>query len=92
MLFMLIQVCDDIMDMARHIHDMRVYIRKEEADIRSNHKVCAKLWKFIDSVMDGYEDEFQAPTNTRVTRSKRGARDDDHMPPKAQKRVRVSGD
>jgi len=89
MLFMLIQVCDDITEMAQHVHDMRVYIRKEEADIRSNHKVCAKLWKFIDSVMNEYDEEFQAPP--RATRPKKNARDDDYVPPKPQKRVRVSG-
>jgi hypothetical protein len=92
MLFMLIQVCDDVKEMAQHIHDMRVYIRKEEADIRSNNKVCAKLWKFIDKVMNEYEDEFQAPAKTRATRARKNARDDDYVPipPKPQKRVRVS--
>jgi hypothetical protein len=50
--------------MAQHIHDMRVYIRKEEADIRSNNKVCAKLWKFIDSVMNEYDRKYQAPAKT----------------------------
>ena len=90
MLFMLIQVCDDITEMAQHIHDMRAYIRKEEADIRSNNKVCAKLWKFIDCVMNEYEDEFQAPAKARVTRPKKKARDDDHMSSKPQKRARIS--
>lgn len=89
MLFMLIQVCDDITEMAQHVHDMRVYIRKEETDIRSNHKVSAKLWKFIDSVMDGYEDEFRAPTKARAAKPKKNLRDDDYVPPKSQKRVKV---
>lgn len=90
MLFMLIQVCDDITEMAQHIHDMRAYIRKEEADIRSNHKVCAKLWKFIDSVMNEYDDEYQAPVKTKVAKAKKKARDDDYVPPKPQKRVKIS--
>lgn len=90
MLFMLIQVCDDITEMARHVHDMRAYIRKEEADIRSNHKVCAKLWKFIDCVMNEYEDEFQAPAKAKATRPKKNTRNDDYVPPKPQKRARVS--
>jgi hypothetical protein len=90
MLFMLIQVCDDITEMAQHIHDMRVYIRKEEADIRSNNKVCVKLWKFIDSVMNEYDDEYPAPAKTKVAKSKKNARDDDYVPPKALKRVGIS--
>jgi hypothetical protein len=90
MLFMLIQVCDDIVEMAQHIHDMRIYIRKEETDIRSNNKVCTKLWKFISSVMNGYDDEFLAPAKGRATRTKKKARDDDYMPSKPQKRVRIS--
>jgi len=91
MLFMLIQVCDDIKEMAQHIHDMRVYIRKEEADIRSNSKVCTKLWKFIDNVMNEYEDEFQAPARARATRARKNARDEDYVPmPKPSKRFRVS--
>lgn len=90
MLFMLIQVCDDITEMAQHIHDMRAYIRKEEADIRSNNKVCAKLWKFIDSVMNEYDDEYQAPAKTKVAKTKKNARDDDYVPPKPQKRVRIA--
>ena len=89
MLFMLIQVCDEITEMAQHIHDLRVYIRKEEADIRSNSKVCAKLWKFIERVMNEYDDEFQAPS--KATRAKKNARDGDYMPPRSQKRVRISG-
>ena len=87
---MLIQVCDDITEMAQHIHDMRVYIRKEEVDIRSNNKICIKLWKFIDSVMDEYDDDFQSPVKTTATKSKKKARDDDYVPPKPQKRARIS--
>lgn len=90
MLFMLIQVCDDVTEMAQHVHDMRVYIRKEETDIRSNSKVSAKLWKFIDSVMHEYEDEFQAPAKVRAAKPKKNMRDDDYVPPKPQKRVKVS--
>jgi len=87
---MLIQVCDDVTEMAQHIHDMRVYIRKEETDIRSNNKICIKLWKFIDSVMNEYDDEPQLPAKGRATRSRKNARDDDYLPPKPQKRVRIS--
>lgn len=92
MLYMLIQVCDDIMDMAQHIHDMRVYIRKEETDIRSNNKICAKLWKFVDTVMSEYDDDFRPSAKGRATRSnpRKNARDDDYAPPKPQKRVRIS--
>lgn len=86
---MLIQVCDDITEMAQHIHDMRVYIRKEESDIRSNNKICNKLWRFIDSVMDEYDDGFQPPAKARATKSKKNARDDDYLPQKPQKRARV---
>jgi len=89
MLFMLIQVCDDVTEMAQHIHDMRVYIRKEETDIRSNNKICVKLWKFIDTVMNEYDDEFQPPAKGRATRSRKNARDDDYMPSKPQKRARI---
>lgn len=88
MLFMLIQVCDDTTEMAQHVHDMRTYIRKEEADIRSNNKVCIKLWKFINSVMNEYEDEYVTPA--KATRSKKNTRDDDYMPTKPQKRVKIS--
>lgn len=90
MLFMLIQVCDNTTEMAQHVHDMRVYIRNEETDIRSNNKVCAKLWKFIDSVMDEYEGEFKAPAKARAVKPKKNVRDDDYVPPKPQKRVKVS--
>lgn len=92
MLFMLIQVCDDVTEMAQHIHDMRVYIRKEEVDIRSNNKISVKLWKFIDSVMDEYDDDSPPPAKakTRATKSKKNARDDDYLPTKPQKRVRIS--
>lgn len=90
MLFMLIQVCDDITEMAQHVHDMRVYIRREEVDIRSNNKICAKLWKFIDSVMDEYDEDFQSPVKTTAKKSKKKARDDDYAPPKPQKRARIS--
>lgn len=86
---MLIQVCDDITEMAQHVHDMRVYIRKEETDIRSNSKVCAKLWKFIDSVMNEYDEDFQAPVRPKPTKTRKNARDDDYLPPKSQKRVKV---
>lgn len=80
------------MDMAQHIHDLRVYIRKEESDIRSNNKICTKLWKFIDTIMNEYDEEFQPPAKGRATRSnlKKNARDDDYAPPKPQKRVRIS--
>ncbi|KAF9648549.1 hypothetical protein BDM02DRAFT_3115148 [Thelephora ganbajun] len=90
MLFMLIQVCDDITEMAQHIHDMRAYIRKEESDIRSNNKICTKLWKFVDSVMDEYDDSFQAPAKGKAAKSRKSARDDDCMPRKPQKRVKIS--
>jgi len=94
MLFMLIQVCDDVTDMARHIHDIRVYIRKEEVDIRSNHKICAKLWKFIDTVMNEYDDDtFQPPVKQRAVKRanpRKNATDDDYVPSKPQKRVRIS--
>ena len=91
MLFMLIQVCDDITEMAQHIHDMRIYIRKEESDIRSNSKICTKLWTFIDSVLDEYHDDSSPPPpKTRAVKSKKNARDEDYMPPKPQKRVRIS--
>lgn len=92
MLFMLIQVCDDVGEMAQHIHDMRIYIRKEEVDIRSNNKICAKLWKFIDSVLNEYDDDFSPPTKAKArgTKSKKNARDDDYLPSKPQKRARIS--
>ena len=92
MLFMLIQVCDSIVEMAQHIHDMRVYIRKEEVDIRSNNKVCAKLWRFIDSVINEYDEEFQSSPKEKTTKPRKSVRDSDHdyMPPKPQKRVRIS--
>jgi hypothetical protein len=92
MLYMLIQVCDDTMEMAQHIHDMRVYIRKEETDIRSNNKICIKLWNFIDTVMSEYDDSFQPPVKGRATRSslRKNARDDDYVPPGSRKRVRIS--
>jgi len=92
MLFMLNQVCDDTTEMAQHIHDMRAYIRKEETDIRSNNKICAKLWKFIDSVMNEYGGSPQPPARGRATKSnlKKNARDDDYVPSKPQKRVRIS--
>jgi len=94
MLFLLIQVCDDIADMARHIHDIRIYIRKEEVDIRSNNKICAKLWKFIDTVMNEYDDgeSFQPPPKARAARSnpRKNTRDDNYVPSKPQKRVRIS--
>jgi hypothetical protein len=91
MLFMLIQVCDDTKEMAQHIHDMRIYIRKEETDIRSNSKISAKLWKFIDSVMDEYHDDSSPPPpKTRGAKSKKNARDDDYLPTKPLKRVRIS--
>jgi hypothetical protein len=77
--------------MAQHIHDMRVYIRKEETDIRSNNKICAKLWKFIDSVMDEYDDDApHLQPKTRGAKSRKNARDDDYLPTKPQKRVRIS--
>lgn len=94
MLFMLIQVCDDITEMAQHIHDMRVFIRKEETDIRSNNKICAKLWIFIDSVMEGYDDDFSPPAKAKAkatkTKTKNKTRDDDYLPAKPQKRARIS--
>ena len=94
MLFMLIQVCDDVTDMARQIHDLRVSIRKEEADIRSNNKICAKLWKFIDNVMNKYDDDtFQAPAKPRAAKRsnpRKNATDDNYLPSKPQKRVRIS--
>jgi len=92
MLFMLIQVCDDVAEMAQHIHDMRVYIRKEEVDIRSNNKICLKLWKFIDTIMGEYDDSFEPPAKGRATKSnpRKNARDDDYIPSKPQKRVKIS--
>jgi hypothetical protein len=90
MLFMLIQVCDDITEMAQHIHDMRVYIRKEETDIRSNNKISAKLWKFIDSVLNEYDDSPPPPTRGTKSNPRKNERDDDYVPSKPQKRVRIS--
>lgn len=90
MLYMLIQVCDDIMDMARHIHDMRVYIRKEESDIRSNNKICAKLWTFIDTIMNEYDNSPPPPARTGRPNPRKKARDESYVPSKPQKRVRIS--
>ena len=93
MLFMLIQVCDNTADIARHVHDIRVYIRKEEADIRSNNKICSKLWKFIDAVMNEYHDDtFQPPAKSRAAKRsnpRKNATDDDYVPSRPQKRVRI---
>ena len=90
MIFMLIQVCDSVREMAQHIYNMRVYIRKEESDIRSNTKICTKLWKFVDSVMDEYGEDFESPAKAKTRKSKKNAREDDYRPSKPQKRARVS--
>ena len=87
---MLIQVCDSTAEMAQHIYDMRVYIRKEESDIRSNTKICNKLWKFIDSVMEEYGESFEPPAKAKTRKSKKNTREDDYQPSKPQKRARVS--
>ncbi|OSX66594.1 hypothetical protein POSPLADRAFT_1038667 [Postia placenta MAD-698-R-SB12] len=42
---------------ANEIHNMRVYVRKKFADVRSRGDVIRYLWGFVDSVVEHLEDQ-----------------------------------
>lgn len=57
-------------DRGKSIHDMRMFIRREETAIRGNGTVFKKLWTFIEGIVDGSFAPTSKPKGARGKKRK----------------------
>lgn len=76
--------------LAREISKMRHYVRKEHVDVRSNNKVFATFWEYIDSIpltkmpgelsaVEEWEAEADAQRDERRQKKRRREEEDDDV-------------